>query len=290
MRIAIITDSNSGITKADAARLGVTVVPMPFMIDGEEYFEDVNLTQDEFYNLILNDANVSTSQPSLGVVSDFFDKALLENDKVIYIPMSSGLSMSCKSAINLAKSPKYLGKVYVVDNLRISVTMYRAVEDACTLRSEGYEAEEIYNILMKNRDYTSIYIMVNTLKYLRKGGRITPAVALMGSLLKIKPILQIHGDKLDKFKQTRTVGNAKRIMLDKAKEDISNLLAVDGKTDNVRIDVAHTMNYEEALKFAEEVKAEFGVTDVLVHPLSLSVACHIGPGALAIAMTKELIK
>ena len=290
MRIAIITDSNSGITKEDAKRLGVSVVPMPFMIDGEEYFEEINLTQDDFYNLIMNDANVSTSQPSVGVVSEFWDEALKTNDKVIYMPMSSGLSMSCNSAINLAKNPKYLGKVYVVDNLRISVTMYRTIEDAVRLRSEGYSAEEIYNLLMKNRDYTSIYIMVNTLKYLRKGGRITPAVALMGSLLKIKPILQIHGDKLDKFKQTRTISNAKRIMIDKARDDIKNLLAVDFRTDNVRIDVAHTMNYEEALKFAEEIKAEFGVTDVLVHPLSLSVACHIGPGALAIAMTKEIVK
>lgn len=288
-KVAIITDSNSGITQNEAKKLGIGVIPMPFMIDGEEYFEDINLSQEQFYNLIKNDASVCTSQPATGVISQMWDDYLKTYDEIIYIPMSSGLSMSCRSALILAESDKFKNRVFVVDNQRISVTQLRSVMDALEMAKMGMSASEIRDNLLKYKAASTIYIMVDTLKYLKKGGRITPAVALIGSLLKVKPILQIHGEKLDKFKQSRTLANAKRIMLDQVKEDIENQLSFDGRKDNIHFDVAYTYNREEALVFAEEIKKEFGVEDVIVNPLSLSVSCHIGPGSLAIAATKKLI-
>lgn len=289
-KVFVMTDSNSGITQSEGKELGIEVVPMPFMIDGEEYFEDINLTQEQFYNLIKNDASVCTSQPSIGLIADIWDRLLEKNEEIVYIPMSSGLSMSCKSAMNLAQQPEYQNKVFVVDNQRISVTQKRSVLEAIKLANEGLSGKEIKDILEKTKADSTIYITVDTLKYLRKGGRITPAVALMGSLLKIKPILQIHGEKLDKFKQTRTMENAKRIMIDQARNDLETFLAHDGKTNNVYIDIAHTDNLEEAKKFAEQVKKEFNCLGTEIANLSLSVSCHVGPGTLAIAITKELVK
>ncbi len=289
-KVFIMTDSNSGITQAEGKELGIEVVPMPFMIDGEEYFEDINLTQEQFYHLIKNDASVCTSQPSIGLISNMWDTILESYDEIVYIPMSSGLSMSCKSALNLAAQEEYNGKVFVVDNQRISVTQKRSVIEALKLAKEGYSGSQIKELLEKTKADSTIYITVDTLKYLRKGGRITPAVALMGTLLKIKPILQIHGDKLDKFKQTRTMENAKRIMIDQAKADLENFLSYDGKKTNIYVDIAHTDNLEEAKKFAEEIKKEFEFIDSEVANLSLSVSCHVGPGTLAIAITKELVK
>ncbi len=293
MKVAVMTDSNSGITQQEAKELGIVVVPMPFMIEGEEYFEDINLTQEQFYKLIEGEANVCTSQPSVGSVSDAWDKLLEEYDQIVYIPMSSGLSMSCNTAKNLAAT-NYAGKVFVVDNHRISITQKRSVIDALELVKKGYTGEQISDILHKNMANSTIYILVDTLKYLCKGGRCSKGVYMLGSLLKIKPILQIHGEKLDTFKKTRTLENAKRIMIDQIKKDIEKDLVFDGRTDNIHIDVAYTKSDEEALKFAEEIKEEFaylgGKLDVLVNPLSLSVSCHIGPGALAIGATKYTLE
>lgn len=289
MKVAIMTDSNSGITQEEGKQLGIKVVPMPFMIEGEEYFEDINLTQAQFYKLIENDANVCTSQPSIGAVSQIWDELLKEYDQVVYIPMSSGLSMSCNTARTLALD-SYKNKVFVVDNHRISVTQKRAVIDAIKLAEKGYDGAKIEEILLKNMNNSTIYILVDTLKYLCKGGRCSKGVYLMGSLLKIKPILQIHGEKLDTFKKTRTIENAKRIMIDQIKTDIANFLSFDGKTDNIHIDVAYTKDDTDAQKFAQEIANEFGKNDIIVNPLSLSVSCHIGPGALAIAATKDTLE
>lgn len=289
-RVAIMTDSNSGITQAEGKELGIKVVPMPFMINGEEYLEDINLSQDQFYNLIKNDANVCTSQPAIGLISTMWEELLETYDEIVYIPMSSGLSMSCRSAYTLSQTEEFKDRVFVVDNQRISITQKRSVYDALELAEMGLSGAEIQKILLDCKADSSIYIMVDTLKYLKKGGRITPAVALIGSLLKIKPILQIHGDKLDSFKKSRTIENAKRIMIDQAKVDIENMLTFDGRKDNIFVDVAYTYDREQALAFAEEIKKEFGVDNVLVNPLSLSVSCHIGPGSLAIGVTKKTIR
>lgn len=290
MKVAIVSDSNSGITQKEAVELGITVVPMPFTIDGEEYFEDINLTQEKFYEKLLGDAAVSTSQPSIGFVMSLWDELLKKYDQVVYIPMSSGLSESCASALRVAEID-YKGKVFVVDNQRISVTQRQSVLDAIELANKGYTGQEIHDILMKVKMHSDIYIMVDTLKYLRKGGRITPAAAAVGNLLKIKPVLRIFGEKLDKYRMmNRTLENAKRILIDAARASIEGFLKdIDGRTDNVHLEVAYSgADRSTAEAFVETVKKEFQVTDVVCNPLSLSVSCHIGNGALAIAVSKAL--
>ncbi len=290
MKVAVVSDSNSGITQKEALELGIKIVPMPFTIEGEEYFEDINLTQEDFYEKLLKDVSVSTSQPSIGFVMSIWDELLKEYDSVVYIPMSSGLSDSCASAIRAAKAD-YKGKVFVVDNQRISVTQRQSVLDAMELATKGYTGQEIHDILMKVKMQSDIYIMVDTLKYLRKGGRITPAAAAVGNLLKIKPVLQIKGEKLDKFRMmNRTLENAKRIMIDAARATIEGeLKAIDGRTDNVHIAVAYSgTDRLVAEEFVELIKKEFNVSEVVCNPLSLSVSCHIGDGALAIALSKAL--
>lgn len=290
MKVAIVSDSNSGITQAEAKELGIHIVPMPFTIEGEEYFEDINLSQESFYNKLLQDVSVSTSQPSIGLVMSLWDDLLKEFDHIVYIPMSSGLSESCASALRVAEVD-YKGKVFVVDNQRISVTQKQSVLDAIELANKGYNGQEIHGILMKVKMHSDIYIMVDTLKYLRKGGRITPAAAAVGGLLKIKPVLRIFGEKLDKYRMmNRTLENAKRIMIEAAKNSIEGFLKdIDGRTDNVHLSVAYTgTDNSVALEFVELIKKEFKVENVVCNPLSLSVSCHIGDGALAIAMSKAL--
>ncbi|MDE5714994.1 MAG: DegV family protein [Anaeroplasmataceae bacterium] len=290
MKVAIVSDSNSGITQKEAEELGIKVVPMPFTIDGEEYFEDINLTQEQFYKFLLGDVNVSTSQPSIGFVMSLWDELLKEYDQIVYIPMSSGLSESCATALRAAKAD-YEGKVFVVDNQRISVTQRLSVLDAIELAKKGYTGQEIHDILMKVKMESDIYIMVDTLKYLRKGGRITPAAAAVGGLLKIKPVLRIFGEKLDKHRMmNRTLENAKRIMIESAKNSIDGFLKdVDGRTDNIHFAVAYTgTDTTNAKAFVKMIQEEFGVQTVLCNPLSLSVSCHIGDGALAITVTKKL--
>lgn len=287
-RIAVMTDSNSGITQSEAKELGIRVIPMPFTIDGKEYLEDINLTQEEFYEKLQSGADVSTSQPSVGFVSSVWDEVLKDYDQIIYIPMSSGLSKSCESAMIAAKAD-YDGKVFVVDNQRISVTQRLSVMDALEMVKRGYDAEKIYNVLMEVKMQSDIFIMVDTLKYLKKGGRITPAAAAVGGVLKIKPVLLIKGEKLDKYRMmNRTIENAKRIMIEACKECIDGYLKdIDGNDKNVRIALAYTgVDKTQINSYVEMVKKEFGLTDVLCNPLSLSVSCHIGTGALAITVTK----
>jgi len=289
-KIAIMTDSNSGITQAEGKELGVTVVPMPFFIDGEEYLEDINLTQEGFYQKLTSGANVSTSQPSIGYINSIWDELLTQYDQVIYIPMSSGLSKSCESATVSAKA-EYEGKVFVIDNQRISITQRQSVLDSLEMVKRGYSAEKIAKVLMDTKMHSDIFIMVDTLKYLKQGGRITPTAAALGGLLKIKPVLLIKGEKLDSYKmRNRTIDGAKDIMIAAVKKCIDGYLKdLDGRTDNINFGVAFSgVDRTEANKFEEMIKAEFNVNNVAVFPLSLSVSCHIGPGALAIAICKGL--
>ncbi len=289
-KVAILTDSNSGITQLEGLQLGIKVIPMPFTIDGEEYLEDINLTQEQFYEKLVAGANVSTSQPSVGLVTSVWDELLQEHESVVYIPMSSGLSKSCESAMAAAKA-NYEGKVFVVDNQRISVTQRQSVLDAIELKNKGWNGQQIHDLLIEVKFQSSIYIMVDTLKYLKKGGRITPAAAAVGGLLKIKPILTIQGFKLDKFRMlNRTLENAKRIMLQQCIEEINTRFKeIDGRTDNIHLEVAYSgVDKTNALDFVEMIKKEFPGQEVVCQPLSLSVSCHIGTGALAMAVSKAL--
>lgn len=278
--VKIVTDSNSGITQAEAEKLGISVLPMPFLIDGEEYFEDLTLSQKEFYEHLQGEANVSTSQPSVGNVTDLWDELLKDGGEIVHIPMSSGLSESCHTAESLAK--EYGGKVHVVNNQRISVTQKRSVYDAIALRDRGMSAEEIKKVLVETKFDSSIYISLETLKYLKKGGRLTPAAALIGTILRIKPVLTIQGEKLDAFKKVHTLRQAKDTMIAALKKDLETRFPDLVKNGEMQISVAHTANEKEAEIFAEELKAAFpNVPFGFIDPLSLSVACHIGPGSLA---------
>lgn len=282
-RIAIVTDSNSGITQKEARELGIFVVPMPFLIDEQECYEDITLTQEEFYHKLAGNATVSTSQPSMERLMKMWDRVLEEYDELLYIPMSSGLSGSCQTASMLAQD--YDGKVKVVDNQRISVTQRRSAEDALAMAQAGKSSEEIYDALMRTKLEASIYIMVDTLKYLRKGGRLTPAVAALGTILRIKPVLQIQGEKLDTFAKARTVKQGMNVMLDAMKKDVEDRFG--GDIDNLYIDIAHTENMEGAEELRTEILKMYPKVNLRINPLSLSVSCHIGPGALAIALAKK---
>ncbi|MBR5268776.1 MAG: DegV family protein [Lachnospiraceae bacterium] len=289
MKIAVVTDSNSGITQKRAEEMGVFVLPMPFLIDGETYFEDINLTQDEFYKKLENDADISTSQPSPEAVMDLWNKALKEYDQVVHIPMSSGLSGSCQTAMMLAMEDEFDGKVFVVDNQRISITLEQSVKEAQMMAAMGYDGAKIKNRLEETKMDSAIFITVDTLKYLKKGGRITPAVAMIGSLLKIKPILSIFGEKLDSYAKARTVKQAKVTMVEAMVKELSERLH-DPECRHTHLGVAHTQNEEAALAFAEEVRTMFPYADVTVAPLSLSVSCHIGPGSLAITASRKMVE
>lgn len=286
MKIAIVTDSNSGITQKEARELGIYVLPMPFMINGKTYEEDISLTQEEFYERLQGDAEISTSQPSPEKVLDLWDSLLKEYDQIVHIPMSSSLSSSCGTASLLAQD--YDGRVQVVDNRRISITQRRAALDAMELAGQGLDAAAIREALLENSAQSSIYIVIDTLKYLKKGGRVTPAAAALGTLLRLKPVLQIQGGKLDAFSKARTMKQAKTIMLAAVAQDLKNRFN-DPEAENCWLAVAHTQNYEAAREFAEEVRRIYPKTKpVIADPLSLSVACHIGPGSLALAATRSL--
>ncbi|MCH5148742.1 MAG: DegV family protein [Clostridiales bacterium] len=285
MKTAIVTDSNSGITQAEAEKLGITVIPMPVLIDGGLYYEDLTLSQEQFYDKLKSNANVSTSQPNPVDVGEIWSKLLKDYDEIICIPMSSGLSETCHTLSHYAESEEqFKGKVYVVDNQRISITQRQSVYDALKMAGEGKTAQEIYDFLMQTKMQSSIYIMVATLKYLKKGGRLTPAVAAIGTLLKIKPVLQIQGEKLDQFAKVRKVSDAKTTMIKAIKHDLETRFADLRAQGKIVLSLAHTENTEEVEKFKEEIHEEFPDIEILfVDPLSLSVSCHIGPGALAVA-------
>lgn len=285
-KIAVVTDSNSGITQAQAKELGVYVLPMPFIIDEQTFLEDINLTQEEFYEKLQSGANVSTSQPSPDDVMSLWDTLLKEYDEIVHIPMSSGLSGSCQTAMMLAED--YDGKVHVVNNQRISVTQRQSALDALALADKGMNAKEIKEFLEADKFNSSIYIMLDTLHYLKKGGRITPAAAAIGTMLKLKPVLQIQGEKLDAFAKARTVNQGKSVMINAIKNDIINRFGGITEEKGIWLQIAHTHNEEAALALRDELAEVFPGYDIFIAPLSLSVACHIGPGSLAIACCKKI--
>lgn len=283
-KIAIVTDSNSGITQEMGKTMGIHVIPMPFFIDGELFLEDITLTQEEFYKRLGEDSDISTSQPSPGEVMECWDELLKEYDEIVHIPMSSGLSSTCHAAQSL--SQEYEGKVCVVDNQRISVTQKQSVEDAIVLRDAGKSSSEIKEILEAEKLQASIYITVDTLKYLKKGGRVTPAAAALGTVLNLKPVLQIQGEKLDAFSKVRGWKAAKRTMLKAIEKDLNDRFA-DVREDMV-LGMAYTCSKEEAQEWKQEIAEKFPEYEIVEGPLSLSVACHIGPGAMAVTCMKKV--
>lgn len=287
MKIAVVTDSNSGITQAQAKEMGVAVLPMPFMIDGETYYEDITLTREQFYQRLKDNADIATSQPTPDSILKMWDKLLKEYDQIIHIPMSSGLSGSCSTAMMLAGEDEYEGKVFVVDNRRISVTQYQSVKDAQMLAAMGMDGTQIKKRLEETAADSVIFITVDTLKYLKKGGRITPAAAALGTLLKIKPVLIILGEKLDSFAKARTMKQAKTMMMNAIQKELDGRLH-DSECRNCHLAIAHTDNEEAALEFKKEVEDRFPNADVYMAPLSLNIACHIGPGSLAVTATRKM--
>lgn len=286
-KIAIVTDSNSGILPEEAAKTeGVYVIPMPVIIGNETYFEGIDISQQRFYEVLSTRTDLRTSQPSLTDVTEVWDRILEDFDEIVHIPMSSGLSGSCSSAIMIAED--YGGRVHVVNNQRISVTQMRSVYDAVELRERGMNGSEIKEYLEKVKFESSIYIMLDTLYYLKRGGRITPAAAAIGTALKLKPVLTIQGEKLDAFSVARTVSIARSKMIDAIRRDMKERMGGD-TPDNIHLDIAYTYNEQNAIDFKSQVEEAFpGFDDIIMAPLSLSVSCHIGPGSLAIACSRKI--
>ena len=286
-KVAILTDSNSGITQAEAEREGLYVVSMPFYINDQMFFEEIDLSQEDFYGRLTEGAEIKTSMPTVGSVTDQWRKLLKDYDEIVYIPMSSGLSSSCETAYMLAQDEEFDGKVFVVDNQRISVTQRQSAYDAKMLADQGRSGAQIRDILMDEKFQSSIYIMVDTLTYLKRGGRITPAAAALGTLLRLKPVLQIQGEKLDAFAKARTVKQAKTIMIDAIKKDFAERFH-DASGSNMYLEIAYTYDLEAAEQFKREVQEHFPDHEIVMNPLSLSVSCHIGPGALALATSHRI--
>jgi len=282
-KVKIVTDSNSGILQSEAEELGIYVIPMPFTVNNEEFLEEISISQEDFYKHLENDADVKTSQPSQYYLENLWNDLLKDNDELVYIPMCSGLSATCANAKRYAEN--FDGKVQVVDNLRISVTQKESVFEAIELAKKGKSAEDIKKYLEESKHKASIYITIGTYKYLKKGGRINPAVATIGSLLNVKPILYTRGEKFNKFAMTMSLAQAKKKMIAKIKEELETEFKNEYEKGKMYISVAHTQNHDEAEKFKNEILAAIPNAKFhFVDPLSLSVSCHIGPGALAIAM------
>lgn len=287
-KVAVITDSNSGITQSEAKELGIHVVPMPFFVNGDTFYEDISMNQKEFYEYLAQGAEVTTSQPTPDTLTSLWDEVLKEYEEIVYIPMSSGLSSSCGTAMMLSYEEPYENKVFVVDNQRISVTQRRSVLDAMELADKGYDAAQIQEILLREKFESSIYIMVDTLSYLKKGGRVTPAAAAIGTVLRIKPVLQIQGEKLDAYAKVKTLKQAKMTMIKAVRRDFEFRFH-DPDGERFHMQIAYTEDDTEAMLFKQELEQEFpGHTIDIVDPLSLSVSCHIGPGALAVAISRKV--
>ncbi len=283
MKTLVITDDNAGFTYKEAEELGIKITRMPIIIDGNVYFENQNIDQDKFFELQEGGSNINTSQPSIGEIIELWEESLKIYDEIVYMPMSSGLSASCETALNLANG--YKDKVFVVDNHRISVTLKSAVYDAINLVKKNKTGKEIKEILENSSKDSSIYIMVNTLKYLKKGGRITPAAALIGETLHLKPILRIDGGKLDACSTSLGFKKGKKILLNQMMNDIKEKYH---DVNSIRMCVAYTKDLNEAIEFQKEISETFNIAleNIMINPLSLSVATHIGPGSLAIACSK----
>ena len=276
--IAIVTDSNCGMSPAQVKDLGIYMLPMPFFIDDKEYLEDIDMNQSEFFQHLEQNpgCKVSTSQPTPESVTTLWDKLLKDYDEIVHIPMSSGLSSSMQTARMLAED--YDG----LNNQRISGTLRYSAIEAIQQAKNGLSADEIGTWLEETRFDSSIYITVATLKYLKQGGRITPAAAAIGTMLRLKPVLQIQGEKLDAFSKARTMTQAKNTMTKAIKDDIADRFG-----EKINLDVIHSHNLEAAEEFQKEVLTTFpNIGEVNIFPLSLSVSCHIGPGSLALTCSK----
>ena len=286
-KVAVLTDSNSGITQEQGKILGIPVLPMPFYINDKLFYEDITLTQEQFYRYLEEDAQIHTSMPVVGDVLDCWDRLLKEYDEIVYIPMSSGLSSSCATAQNLADD--YDGRVQVVNNQRISVTQRQSVLDAIALAKQGWDAARIREYLEKTKFDSSIYIYLPTLKYLKKGGRVTATAAALGTLLRIKPVLQIQGEKLDAFAKCRTVKMSKTTMLKAIEDDIRERFHCADDPGSIWISGAYSgARDDEVEEWLSEVRAAYPGKQIVMQLLSLSISCHIGPGALAVTCTKKL--
>lgn len=284
-KLAIVTDSNSGITQKQAKEMGIYVLPMPFYIDKELFYEDITLTQKDFYEKLEQGVDISTSAPSPGEVTALWDQVLEEAETLLHIPMSSGLSSSCDAAKMLAR--QYEGRVYVVDNQRISVTLWRSILDARQLFEEGRSASEIKDYLEADKKNSSIYIALDTLKYLKKGGRITPAAAAIGEVLGLKPVLQIQGGKLDAYAKCRGKVQARNRIIKALRDDLTNRFAKEYEEGKIELEAAYTGDSAIGLAWKKEIEMQFPGHEVRLAPLSLSVSCHIGAGSVAAACTKK---
>ncbi|HJC38423.1 MAG TPA: DegV family protein [Candidatus Mediterraneibacter faecigallinarum] len=285
--IAIMTDSNCGIMPDEGRDLGIYVLPMPVIIDGQTYYEGIDITLDEFFKKQTEGADITTSQPSPGDVEAMWTELLKTHDEVLFVPMSGGLSNTCQTALMLSGEDEFAGRVFVVNNRRISVTQAQSVLDAKLLAEEGKTASEIKEILEAEALDASIYIAVDTLEYLKKGGRITAAAAAIGTVLKLKPVLTIQGDKLDSFAKARGLKAAFRIMLNAVKNDISSRFSHLGEDSVLKVGIANTLMEPEKLEmFKDEMKKNFPDMELFYLPLTMSIGTHTGPGALGIGAVR----
>lgn len=281
-KIGVVTDSHSGITQKEAKQLGIKVLPMPFYVDEECFFEEVSFTRQEFYDRLRSGANVSTSQPAPTSVMEIWDEALKEYEKVIYMPISSGLSGSCAAAQAMAEEAPYKGRILVVDNGRVSTLLHRAVLDALELIEEGYTAEEIKEILEAAKADMGIYVGVETLEYLKKGGRLSATAAALGSVLNIKPVLKFDIGSLDAYKKCRGTAKAKKVMLEAVKEDLETTYKKWYDKGEVYLVAASSSSRQATEEWVREIQETFGKAEVLCDDLSLGVSCHVGYDGLGI--------
>ena len=285
-RVAILTDSNSGISQAQAEELGVHIIPMPFTMGDASYIENENITREEFYNKLTSETVVSTSPPSLEDIMDFWEELLEKYEELVVIPMSSGLSSACQTAILLTYEEEFEDKVFVVDNQKVSVTLKQTVLDAKKMADRGMSGKEIFDILSSTKRDSSIYIMVETLEYLKKGGRITPIAVMIGNVLQIKPVLQLQDEKLDAFAKVKTVKQAKSVMIKQVRKDIETRFS-GASEKSIKLAIAHSNVKEAAEIFRQEVLEEFPEYQVTLEDLPLSIACHVGQGSLGLACMKS---
>lgn len=282
--IGIITDSHSSISQKTAGELGITVLPMPFFIGEECFYEDVTLSREDFFQKLDSGVEISTSQPSPAEVMALWDKALTEYESILYFPISSGLSGSCATASILAQDPPYDGRVFVVDNGRVSTPMHRSILDALELIEEGYSAAQIKEIIESSRMDMVIYIGVQTLEHLKKGGRITPAAAALGTILNIKPILKLDVGSLDAYKKCRGFAKAKKTMIEAIHHDLETRFKEPWEKGEITLMAASSASLEDTALWAAEIQEAFPGMEVMCDDLSLGVSCHTGQGALGIGI------
>lgn len=287
MKVAVVTDTHSGINNEEAKELGIYLINAPFMVNGKQHYEGIDLDHDSFYRMLDEGADVSTSQSSPADILKLWDELLEKYDEIVIIPLSSGLSGGYQTMVALSMDDKYEGRVFPVDKLGVSITEKSAALEAKKLADKGYSGADIKRIIEEHRRENLIYITVPTLKYLKKGGRITPAAAALGTLLKIKPVLSIDGDKLDAYAKARTVTKACEIMLEAAQTALTERLN-DPEAESSVIYSVHSENRDQAELFAEEIRKRWPKAEVVTEELALAIACHTGPGALAIAVEKKL--